>query len=68
MENPHIHLHNFLAMCDMIKLKGISVEAIRLRLFPFSLKDRANDWLLKEEPNSFTSWEAISKAFLNTYF
>jgi len=68
MENPHIHLHNFLAKCDRIKLNGIFADAIKLRLFPFSLKDKATDLLLNEEPNSFTTWEALSKAFLNKYF
>jgi len=60
-KNPHLHLRNFLANCDTIKLNGVSADAIRLRLFPFSLKDRASDWLLNEEPNSITTWEALSK-------
>ena len=67
-ENPHLHLHNLLAKCDTIKLNGAIAKAIRLRLFPFSLKDRASDWLLNEEPNSITTWEALSKAFLSKYF
>ena len=54
-ENPHLHLRNFLAKCDTIKLNGVSADAIRLRLFPFSLRDRASDWLLNEEPNSITT-------------
>jgi len=45
---PHIHLRNFLAKYDTIKLNGVSADAVRLRLFPFSLTDRANDWLLNE--------------------
>ena len=68
IENPHLHLCNFLAKCDTIKLNGVSADAIRLRLFPFSLKDRASDWLLNEEPNSITTWEALLKAFLSKYF
>ena len=55
-ENPHIHLRNFLVKCDTIKLNRVSANAIRLRLFPFSLMDRASDWLLNEEPNSVTTW------------
>ena len=42
-ENPYIHLHNFLTKCDTIKFNGVSADAIRLRLFPFSLTDRASD-------------------------
>ena len=49
-------------------LNGVFTDIIRSRLFPFSLKDRANDRLLNEEPNSFTTWEALSKAFLSKYF
>jgi len=66
--NPNADLRKFLVKCDTIKLNGISADAIRLRLFPFSLRDRASDWLLNEEPNLFTTWEVLSKAFLSKYF
>ena len=68
MDNPNAHLRKFLAKCDTIKLNGVSDDAIRLRLFPFSLRDRASDWLQNEEPNSFTTWEVLSNAFLSKYF
>ena len=48
-ENPHLHLRNFLTKCGTIKLNGASADTIRLRLFSFSLKDKASDWLLNEE-------------------
>ena len=32
------------------------------------MRDRASDWLQNEELNSFTTWEALSKAFLSKYF
>jgi len=44
-ENPNAHLRKFLAKCNTIKINRASSDAIRLRLFPFSLRDRANDWL-----------------------
>jgi len=68
MENPHIYLRNFLAKCDTINLNGVSDHAVRLRLLSFSLMNRASDWLLNEEPNSFTTWEALSRAFFAKYF
>ena len=67
-ENPNAHLRKFLAKCDTIKINGASTDAIRLRLFPFSLRDRASDWLQNGEPNSFNTWEMLSKAFLSKYF
>ena len=44
-ENPNMHLHNFLVKCDTIKLNGVHTYGIRLRLFSFSSKDEAKDWL-----------------------
>jgi len=44
-ENPNAHLRKFLAKCDTIKINGASSDAIRLRLFPFSLRDRTSNWL-----------------------
>jgi len=67
-ENPHIHIHNFMAKCETNELNGVSADSIRLRLFIFSLTDRASDWLLNKEPNSLTTWEALSTAFLSKYF
>ena len=52
---PNVHLRKFLVKCDTIKFNGVTTDVIRLRLFPFSLRDRASDWLQNEEPNSFTT-------------
>jgi len=67
-DNPNVHLRKFLAKCDTIKLNGMSTSAIRQRLFPFSLRNKASDWLQNEEPNLFTTWEDLSEAFLSKYF
>ena len=44
-EDPNLHIAYFLEICDMFRVNDISDNAIRLRLFPFSLKDRAREWL-----------------------
>ncbi|XP_062089085.1 uncharacterized protein LOC133795649 [Humulus lupulus] len=40
-EDPNIHLAIFLEVCAIVKMNGVTDDAIRLRLFPFSLRDRA---------------------------
>jgi len=42
----------------------MSVDA----LFLISLRDRSSDWMQNEEPNSFTTWGTLPKAFLSKYF
>ena len=40
-ENPNHHLKVFIQLDDTFKTNGATPEAIRLRLFPFSLRDTA---------------------------
>ena len=40
-EDPNEHLSKFLEICDTIKINGVTDDAIRLRLFQFSLRDKA---------------------------
>uniref|UniRef100_A0A803MK16 Retrotransposon gag domain-containing protein n=1 Tax=Chenopodium quinoa TaxID=63459 RepID=A0A803MK16_CHEQI len=47
-----------------MKLNGVTDDAIRLRLFPFSLRDRAKEWLRDEGTGSFDTWGRLVKAFL----
>ncbi|XP_074270861.1 uncharacterized protein LOC141594768 [Silene latifolia] len=52
----------------MFKANGVSEDALRLRLFPYSLRGSANEWLKSCEPDSLRTWDDVSKAFLNKYF
>jgi hypothetical protein len=44
-EDPNAHLRNFIRVADSVKCNGVTPEAIRMRLFPFSLADKAMTWL-----------------------
>ncbi|KAJ9565613.1 hypothetical protein OSB04_001579 [Centaurea solstitialis] len=68
MENPSKHLNSFIEKCGTLKINGLDEEAIRLKLFPFSLKDAAKEWLEGHDPNFFTSWEGLAKAFVTRFF
>jgi len=59
IEKPHIHLCKFVVKCDTKKLNGVFTDAIKVRFFPFSLKDRADDELQNEEPNFLLNMELI---------
>ncbi|KAJ9535149.1 hypothetical protein OSB04_un001772 [Centaurea solstitialis] len=68
LENPSKHLNSFIEKCSTLRINGLDEEAIRLKLFSFSLKDGAKEWLEGHEPNFFTTWDALAKAFITRYF
>ncbi|XP_022866156.1 uncharacterized protein LOC111385964 [Olea europaea var. sylvestris] len=55
-ENPHTHISRFLDMCQHFRYQGISDDAIRLRLFPHTLRDKALEWLDSLPVGSITTW------------
>ena len=67
-EYPNDHIVNFLETCDMFKYNGMSSDALRLKLIPFTLKDKAKIWLKSQPPGSFTNWNDLARAFLAKYF
>ncbi|XP_010667891.1 uncharacterized protein LOC104884885 [Beta vulgaris subsp. vulgaris] len=48
-------------------INGASDEALRLRLFPYSLRDIAKEWLKSHEANKFTNWNELAIAFCQKY-
>ncbi|XP_062100842.1 uncharacterized protein LOC133806768 [Humulus lupulus] len=66
-EDPHLHLRSFLEVSDSFKLQGVSEEALWLKLFPFSLRDRARSWLNTLPSDSVTNWNDLAEKFLRKY-
>jgi hypothetical protein len=62
------HLNNFVELCEMQKYKDVDGDIIKLKLFPFSLRGRAKDWLLSLPRNSIDSWVKCKDAFIRKYY
>ncbi|KAK8704861.1 hypothetical protein V6N13_048473 [Hibiscus sabdariffa] len=63
-ENARQHLKSFLEICNSFKIHGVSNDVLKLKLFPYSLRDKAKVWLNNLRPGSFQSWTELCHSFL----
>jgi hypothetical protein len=53
-ENASAHLQHFLEICSTFTIKGVTRDAILLRLFPFSLLGKAKQWFYTNKDRNTT--------------
>ncbi|RVW73725.1 hypothetical protein CK203_054958 [Vitis vinifera] len=67
-ENPYAHIKEFEDVCNTFREGGTSIDLMRLKLFPFTLKDKAKIWLnslrprTKENEKFYECWERYMEA------
>jgi len=66
-EDASAHLQNFPEICSTFTIKGVTRDAILLRLFPFSLLGRAKQWFYANKDKN-TTWAICSTNFLTKFF
>ena len=67
-EDPYKHLKELHVVCTSMKPTGVIEHQIKLRAFPFSLKDSTRDWLYCLPSRSIKTWNEMKRLFLEKYF
>ncbi|CAN6552304.1 unnamed protein product [Malus baccata var. baccata] len=47
---------------------NVDSNILKMKAFPFSLSEKAKDWLYELAPRTVTSWESMKRAFLEKFF
>ncbi|CAN6547339.1 unnamed protein product [Malus baccata var. baccata] len=68
MEDPNKHLKEFEVVCSSMTPVNVDGNILKMKAFPFSLMDKAKDWLYELAPGIVTSWESMKRAFLEKFF
>jgi len=68
LENPYLHLREFEEVCNTYNDLNCSINTIRLKLFPFSLKDKDKTWLQNLRSGSIRTWDEMQQQFLKKFF
>ena len=63
-ENPYTHIREFEEVCNTFKEDTTTVDLMRLKLFPFTLKDKAKIWLNSLRPRTIRNWKKMQSEFL----
>ena len=54
-ENLHAYIQTFLEICETFNKNKVSDDAVRLHLFPFSLRGRPCQWLASLGPRAINT-------------
>ncbi|CAN6586195.1 unnamed protein product [Malus baccata var. baccata] len=54
--------------CPSMTPVNVDGNILKMKAFPFSLMDKAKDWLYELAPGTVTSWESMKRAFLEKFF
>ncbi|CAN6542474.1 unnamed protein product [Malus baccata var. baccata] len=68
MDEPNKHLKEFEVVCSSMTPINVDGSILKMKAFPFSLMDKAKDWLYELAPGTVTSWESMKQAFLEKFF
>ncbi|KAL4318019.1 hypothetical protein GQ457_18G015940 [Hibiscus cannabinus] len=66
-EDARQHVRAFLEVCSYFHQQGVHEDVLKLKLFPYSLRDRARMWLNSASPGSLQSWADLCQSFLLRY-
>ncbi|KAL4290887.1 hypothetical protein GQ457_14G012560 [Hibiscus cannabinus] len=66
-EDARQHLRSFIEVCDSFRQQGVHEDVLRLKLFPYSLRDRARLWFNSIPSGSVESWDDLCRDFIIRY-
>ncbi|RZC57951.1 hypothetical protein C5167_005246 [Papaver somniferum] len=67
-ENPYFHIRDFEEICGTIRIKDLTDEVLKLKMFPFSLRDKAKTWMNNLPSESIETWQELIVAFYMKFY
>ncbi|KAM1432442.1 hypothetical protein ACFXTO_014974 [Malus domestica] len=68
MEDPNKHLKEFEVVCSSMTPVNVDGSILKMKAFPFSLLEKAKDWLYELASGTVTSWESVKRGIFGEVF
>ncbi|KAL4379343.1 hypothetical protein GQ457_02G031760 [Hibiscus cannabinus] len=66
-EDARQHLRSFIEFCDSFRQHGVHEDVTRLKLFPYSLRDKTRAWFNSIPSGFVESWDDLCRNFIIRY-
>lgn len=67
-EDPLSFIRDFYSIVGQMPLQGLNEDQLRIRCFPYCLKDMAKAWLTSLIPDSLHTWDEVFHKFMAKYY
>ena len=67
-EDPLTFLREFYTTIQTFPLHGLAEDELRMRCFPYTLKDRAKTWLINLPEGSLGTWDEVYEKFMMKFY
>ncbi|MBN8152319.1 hypothetical protein J0J37_22340, partial [Vibrio vulnificus] len=58
----------FYSTIQTFPLHGLTEDELRMRCFPYTLKNRAKSWLINLQEGSLRTWNEVYNKFMSKYY
>ena len=67
-EDPLSFIREFYSVIEQMPLGILNEDQLRMRCFPYTLKEKAKVWLMSLPANSLTTWTDIYNKFMTKFY
>ena len=67
-EDPLKFIRNFCNTLEQLPLRELTEDQLRMKYFPYTLKEEASAWWMTLPVASMTTWQEVYDKFMEKYF
>ena len=67
-EDPLNFIRDFYSIIQSFPLSNLTEDQLKMRCFPYTLKDAAKTWFMTLTPGSLTTWEMVYNKFISKFY